>query len=203
MSDPTEPSSHLQKSKSESAVIDDEPSGTTKRLSSTSSNEAPSTDGLMPLSTSPSLTPSLSRNASFTSYTSYPEDDEAFPPLDRLSVFDLLDNLALPQRIERWQSTIVSQTEKVRRQRDRLSNRLTGMSAKDRAVAEWRKRVPSAEEQLDKYKRRMRDSVDHLQKRWADTAAVTAREKMSFIAGVLNVFISVRLPSSSISCRSS
>ncbi|KAL9113448.1 MAG: hypothetical protein Q9227_002489 [Pyrenula ochraceoflavens] len=190
MSSQPEPAAGLQKSKSEPAILDDEAPELNKRLSTTSSTENSSTDGLAPLLPSPSLSPHLSRNTSFTSSHSLPEDDESFPPLDRLSVFDLLDNLALPQRIEKWQNSFAAQAEKVRRQREKIGNRFGGLSGKDRAVAEWRKRVPTADEQLDKYKRRMRDSVDNLQKRWADTATVTAREKMSFIAGVLNVFIS-------------
>ena len=36
----------------------------------------------------------------------------------------------------------------------------------------------------------MRFSVDRLNTRWNDAVAVTAREKVSFIAGVLNIFIS-------------
>jgi hypothetical protein len=49
--------------------------------------------------------------------------------------------------------------------------------------------VPPSDE-LEKYKKRMRSSVDKLGKRWNDTKAVTAREKVSFICGVLNVLIS-------------
>lgn len=62
--------------------------------------------------------------------------------------------------------------------------------AKEKVVEEWRRRVPTAEEQLEKYKTRMRTSVDKLGRRWNDTKAVTIREKVSFICGVLNVLIS-------------
>ena len=115
-------------------------------------------------------------------------DDDSFPPLDRLTMFDVLENLALPQRLERLQHSLSTQTEKVRRQQQKL--RSSGLNAKEKVVEEWRRRVPTAEEQLDKYKRRMRDNVDRLSKRWRDSKAVTAREKMSFIAGVLNIFLS-------------
>jgi hypothetical protein len=57
-------------------------------------------------------------------------------------------------------------------------------------VEEWRRRVPSAEEQLDRYRKRMRQSVEKLGKRWNDTKVVTMREKISFICGVMNIFIS-------------
>ncbi|TVY73327.1 putative membrane protein [Lachnellula suecica] len=138
--------------------------------------------------TSPLLSPRLSRNPSFSGSSSYQEDWEAFPPLERLTVFDLLDNFALPQQLEKLQRNLSAQTDKVRRQRDVLKTR--GSHARERVVEEWRKRVPSREEQLDKYKKRMRVSVDRLGKRWNDTKAVTLREKVSFICGVLNVLIS-------------
>lgn len=130
----------------------------------------------------------LSRNSSFSNSNTFQEDWEVFPPLDRLTIFDLLDNLALPQRFEKIQSKISAQTEKFGRQREKFRN--SSWNAKDRVVEEWRRRLPPPDEQLEKYKKRMRESVDRLGKRWNDTKAVTAREKLSFIAGVLNIFIS-------------
>jgi len=132
--------------------------------------------------------PRLSRNPSFSGSSSYQEDWEAFPPLDKLTMFDLLDNFALPQQLEKLQRNISAQTEKVRRQRDALKTRSS--ATKQRVVEEWRKRVPTADEQLDRYRRKMRQSVDKLGRRWNDTKAVTVREKVSFICGVLNVLIS-------------
>ncbi|RDL40472.1 Uncharacterized protein BP5553_00451 [Venustampulla echinocandica] len=132
--------------------------------------------------------PRLSRNPSFSGSSSYQEDWDAFPPLDRLTVFDLLDNFALPQQLEKLQRNIHVQTEKVRRQRDALKTK--GTHAKDRVVEQWRRRVPPADEQLEKYRKRMRTSVDRLGERWNDTKIVTAREKVAFICGVLNVLIS-------------
>lgn len=120
--------------------------------------------------------------------SSYQEDWEVFPPLDTLTIFDILDNLALPQRLERWQNKLSAQTEKVRRQREKLKS--TSLNAKERVVEEWRRRLPPPDEQLEKYRKRMRESVDRLGTKWHDTKAVTAREKLSFIAGVLNIFIS-------------
>lgn len=130
--------------------------------------------------------PTTSNSSSSTS--SFQEDWETFPPLDKLTVFDVLSNLALPQRLEKWQDAITAQKEKVKRQREKLKS--TGQNAKDRVLGEWRRRVPSSEEQLDKYRKRVRDSVDRLGTQWNDTATVTLREKVAFIAGVLNIFIS-------------
>lgn len=140
------------------------------------------------LSASMPGSPRLSRNPSFSGSSSYQEDWDAFPPLDRLTVFDLLDNFALPQQLEKLQRNISAQTDKVRRQRDVLKSR--GSFAKERVVEEWRRRVPPADQQLDRYRKRMRENVDRLGRRWNDTKAVTAREKISFICGVLNVLIS-------------
>ncbi|KAJ5114940.1 hypothetical protein NUU61_000699 [Penicillium alfredii] len=130
----------------------------------------------------------LSRNPSFSNSSSYQEDWETFPPLDKLTIFDLLDNIQLSQRLEKWQQTINMQRAKVRRQHERIKS--TSMNAKDRVVGEWKRRVPTADEQLEKYRRRMRDGVERLGKQWNKTATVTLREKVSFIAGVLNIFIS-------------
>jgi len=149
---------------------------------------SPPQGGKSPRLSSSSSPGNLSRNASFSGSSSYQEDWEVFPPLDKLTVFDLLDNLALPQRLEKWQNTLTAQKERVKRQQQKLKS--TGLTAKDRVVEEWRRRVPTPDEQLDKYKKRMRDSVDRLGARWSDTKAVTLREKVSFIAGVLNIFIS-------------
>ncbi|MCJ1353466.1 MAG: hypothetical protein MMC33_003452 [Icmadophila ericetorum] len=158
-------------------------------LSDTSTvNAASGSLGTSPPDGPPSSPGLLSRNPSFSGSSSYQEDWEVFPPLDKLTVFDLLDNLALPQRLEKWQNTLAAQTEKVKRQREKL--RTSGVNAKERVVEEWRKRLPPPEEQLEKYRKRMRESVDRLGMRWNDTKAVTIREKVSFIAGVLNIFIS-------------
>lgn len=130
-----------------------------------------------------------SSSSSFSSSSSsFQEDWETFPPLDKLTVFDVLSNLALPQKLEKWQNTITAQKGKVKQQREKL--KLTGQNAKDRVMGEFRRRVPSSEEQLDKYRKRMRDSVDRLGTQWNATATVTLREKVAFIAGVLNIFIS-------------
>ena len=183
MSEPTA----IPKSESEPALIDpdllhDRRSSANYSSASTGAEDKTSATSTPP---SPGL---LSRNISFSNSSSYQEDWEAFPPLDRLTIFDFLDNLALPQRLEKWQSSLAAQTEKVRRQREKLKS--SSLNAKERVVEEWRRRIPTPDEQLDRYKKRMRESVDRLGNRWNDTKAVTVREKVSFIAGVLNIFLS-------------
>ena len=140
-------------------------------------------------SSSPSSPHLLPRNVSYSSNSSsFQEDWDAFPPLDRITVFDLLDNFALPRQLEKWQATLAAQKERVRKQREKL--RSTGASARDRVVEEWRRRLPTPDERLERYRKRMRISVERLGARWNDALAVTLREKVSFIAGVFNIFIS-------------
>ncbi|KAF6835834.1 membrane protein [Colletotrichum plurivorum] len=132
--------------------------------------------------------PRLSRNPSFSGSSSYHEDWDPFPPLDRISVLDLLDNFALPQQLEKLQKGISAQTQKVRKSRDAFKNK--SQHARERMVEQWRRRVPTAEEQLERYRKRMRLGVDKLGKQWNDTRVVTLREKVSFICGVMNIFAS-------------
>ena len=116
------------------------------------------------------------------------EEFDSLPPLDRLTVFDFLENLALPQRIERLQNTLQMQKDKVRRQQQKL--KAQSQQAREKVVDEWRKRIPPPDERLQKYRRRMTGSVNRLAARFDDSKNVTKREKGSFIGGVLNIFIS-------------
>lgn len=152
---------------------------------SSANGGSPPTEPKTPEGSSPMPSPSLlSRNASTSDFG---QEDWETPP-ETLTLFDLLDNLALPTRLEKWQLKLSAQTERVRRQREKLKS--STATAKDRVVEEWRRRLPPPDEQLDKYRRRMRTSVDRLGSRWNDAKNVTVREKLSFIAGVLNIFIS-------------
>src|SRR5947207_1513334 len=136
---------------------------------------------------SPLLAPQLTRAPSYSGSSSFQEDWDAFPPLDRLTVFDILGNLALPQRLERLQNKLSAQTEKMRRQRERI--KMSGNNVKDRVVEEWRRRLPpSADEQLEKYRKKMSSSVERLGRRWNDAKVVSTRQKVAFMAGVLNIF---------------
>ena len=137
----------------------------------------------------PLSTPGLSRSASFSNSSYHGdesdfEDASFFPPVEKLTMFDFVENLALSQRIEKLQTSIASQTEKLKKQ---AKNR--GIT-RDRVVEEWRRRVPTEAEQLDRYKKRMRTSVDRLNRKWKESVTVTAREKASFIAAVMNIFVS-------------
>ena len=178
----------IPKAHSEPAIPQDTlaPSKSNESTTSTAADSSLFLDAELP--ESPTLLPNgLSRNQSFSDISSYQEEWEA-SPMETITVFDLLDNLALPSTLEKWQNKIAAQTERVRRQQEKL--RLSTTNAKDRVVEEWRKRLPPPDEQLVKYRRRMRTSIDRLGRRWNDTKAVTAREKVAFIAGVLNIFIS-------------
>lgn len=132
--------------------------------------------------------PKLSRNPSFSGSSSYQDDWDPLPPFDRLTVLDLLDNFALPQQLEKLQKGLSAQTDKVRRSRDAFKSKT--QLARDRMVEEWRRRVPSADEQFDRYRKRMRQRVEKLGRQWSDTKAISLREKISFICGVMNIFIS-------------
>ncbi|KAK5171782.1 uncharacterized protein LTR77_003418 [Saxophila tyrrhenica] len=134
-------------------------------------------------------TPGLSRTTSSSDVSSGFEGfgQDSFPPVDRLTMFDILENFALPQRLEKMQNAIHDNAEKLRRQRAKLASR--AISGKN-IVGEWRKKVPAPEEQLDKYQKRMRDTVDRVNKRWNAAKTVTMKEKISFVTAVLNIFIS-------------
>lgn len=172
----------VPRSKSEPAALDDT---TPPDISGNVSEAAEShTPGYM--SSTPGSPYLLSRNSSYVGSQSLQEDWDV--PLDKLTFFDIFDNLALPSKLDRWQATISAQKEKFSKSQERI--RTTGNNAKDRAVAEWRKRVPSTDEQLAKYRSRMKKSVDNINKRWNDTATISLKEKISFISAVLNVFVS-------------
>lgn len=139
-------------------------------------------------------TPGMTRSNSGSSvYGNFDQSfDQEFPAVDRLTMFDILENLALPQRLERVQNAVHDQAEKLRRQRQKLTHR--ALSSKNVLVEEWRKRVDvGPDEQLAKYRRRIRMSVDRLNKRWHNAKTVTLMEKISFVTAVLNIFITAYL----------
>lgn len=162
---------HLQPTTSHGESIDDEAGSATSYGMTTG--------------TTPQSPTSLSRSDSFSDGGEF---DESIPPLERLTIFDLIENLALPQRLERLQSSISSQKDKVRRHQERISK--SSQTAKNKVVEEWRRRVPTADEQLEKYKKRMKHSVERLNTKWSDSRTVPLKEKIAFIAGVMNVFVS-------------
>ena len=176
------------KSKPEAALSDNVlPPEASTSCTSSADGGSPLLDPKTPEFSSPMPSPNLlSRNASTSDVSSCQEEWET--PLETLTIFDLLENLALPSRIEKWQTKLSAQTERVRRQREKIKSSTS--NAKERVVEEWRRRLPPPDEQLEKYRKRMNESVNRLGSQWHDTKAVTAREKLSFIAGVLNIFIS-------------
>lgn len=137
--------------------------------------------------TTPGLTRTNSSSDVFGSFDSFGQEN--FPPVDRLTMFDILENLALPQRLEKMQNVVHENAEKLRRQRQKLTTR--ALSSKNVVVEEWKKRVPTApDEKLEKYRKRMRITVDRLSKRFKDAKSVSMMEKVSFVTAVLNIFIS-------------
>src|SRR5437667_6384105 len=100
------------------AALTPDPTATPSLSSSMPENAVSDTPTLGPLKS-----PKHSRNPSFSGSSSYQEDWDAFPPLDRLTVLDILDNFALPQQLEKLQKGISAQTEKVRRSREAIKSR--------------------------------------------------------------------------------
>ncbi|KAI1205974.1 uncharacterized protein F4807DRAFT_249148 [Annulohypoxylon truncatum] len=190
MADSTSHSTQAQLAKSEGAQTDDETALTPDNTTTPSLSSSPLQQAVVdpPKLDDGPKSPRMSRNPSFSGSSSYHEDWDSYPPLDRLTVLDLLDNFALPQQLEKLQKGISAQTEKVRKSRAALKTK--SQEARERMVEEWRRRVPSADEQLERYRKRMKQSVERLGRRWNDTKVVTLREKVSFIGGVMNIFIS-------------
>ena len=183
MSDPV----HVPRSRPEPSVLDE--TTASHVADSVESNDddmdGPPTPSLTPgyVSSSPGSPLLLSRNSSYIGSQSLQEDWDT--PPDKLTFFDIFDNLAVPLKLEKLQQSIQDQRRRFRERRERLQQ-----DARTKAVTEWRKRVPTSEEQLARYRGRVKKSVDDLNKRWSDTVTITAKEKLSFITAVLNIFIS-------------
>ena len=77
----------------------------------------------------------------------------------------------------------------MRRQQQKIRD--SSKAAREKVVGEWRKRVPARDDpQAERYRKRIRESVDRFGRRWNQSKTISTREKVSFIAGVLNIFIS-------------
>lgn len=174
----------ISRTRSESNM-DNQP---TDMLSTTST--ADSLDGyLEPLTPGTSSTPGSPGTLSRSNSSYFGRDvDIDETPADRLTFFDIFDSLAIPTTIDKWQLRLQHQKQKLVKRQALI--RSTGSQARDKAVAEWRRRVPTAEEQLVKYRKRMRTSIDTINSRWTETVTITTREKISFMSAVLNIFIS-------------
>ena len=184
MSQPAE----LPRSSSEPAALDD--STASNVAASAESNEGEMDGAITPLtpgytSSSPGSPILLSRNSSYMGSQSLQDDWDTETPLDKLTFFDIFDNLSVPSRLEKLQQSVQEQRQRFRERREKLQQ-----DARTRAVTEWRRRVPTSEEQLTRYRSRVKKSVDDLNKRWGDTVTISAKEKLAFISAVLNVLIS-------------
>lgn len=120
--------------------------------------------------------PPLSRShstASSSGQTQDTDDWDFFPPLDKLTVFDYLDQLALPQRLEKINRTYLVQRDKVKRgfESTRVKARLR------------------TDQELEKYREKYSKGLDKILENWNDTKIVSSREKLSFVVGVSNIFI--------------
>ncbi|KAF4970207.1 hypothetical protein FZEAL_10096 [Fusarium zealandicum] len=192
MEDDTKPASGADQGlRSDNISTDSDPVLTPGHEDPASPGSQPADSSLVDTPTMGATTPRSSmhsRTPSFSGSSSNHEDWDALPPLDRLSVLDLLDNFALPQQLEKIQKGISAQTDKVRRSREAIKTKT--QVARERMVEEWRRRAPSADEQLDRYRKQMLRRVDKLGNRWNDTKVISVREKLSFIFGVMNIFIS-------------
>ncbi|KAK6503511.1 hypothetical protein TWF481_008527 [Arthrobotrys musiformis] len=151
-------------------------------VESASSSPPPSS----PISEKDSFTsPTHSRSGSFVG-SSKDEDWEGAAQVDRLTLFDLLDNLALPtlalnQRIEKWNRTLHTQSETFKKQ---------GKYVKETYDKQKERVLKKRDVEIDKLRSRYGKNIDQLMKRWQDQKVVTLREKISFVVGVSNIFIS-------------
>lgn len=181
----------ISRTNSEPAALDEK--ATSEILSTTSTADSMETNSYLDpatpgyLSSTPGSPSVLTRNNS-SYFTKDMHDMLDETPMDKLTIFDIFDNLALPTRLEKFQLALSAQKEKLSKQQQKL--RSQGTSARDKAVAEFRKRVPTADERLAKYRSRVKKSIDNVNKRWMETVTITTREKISFMSAVLNIFIS-------------
>lgn len=103
--------------------------------------------------------PGLSRSSSFHSSSSWLSEvveDWDFTPLDKLTMFDVLDNLALPQRLEK-----INKTLNLKKHREKV--RAEYAKQKERVM----KRT---DQELDRLKAKYTKGLDELIGRWNDTA---------------------------------
>ncbi|KAI5795629.1 hypothetical protein EDC01DRAFT_652968 [Geopyxis carbonaria] len=125
--------------------------------------------------------PVLTRTHSTASTSSMSQDSEEweiFPPLDKLTIFDFLDQLALPERLEKVNRTVLVQRDNLKKQRDRVKKQ----------YQEQKEKIMKRTD-IEKYRQKYSGSVDRILDKWNDTRVVSVKEKISFVVGVSNVFI--------------
>ncbi|CAZ85113.1 unnamed protein product [Tuber melanosporum] len=130
----------------------------------------------------PTSSPALSRSTSFVG--SNEDWGEVFPPLDKLTVFDFLDQFALPQKLERINEQINRkiqfQSESLKKHRDKV--KLEYVKQKERVIKK-------TDVEFEKYRKRYSQGLEKVLDKWDDTRVVSTREKISFVVGVCNIFI--------------
>lgn len=122
--------------------------------------------------------PSLSRSPSTGSLTN--SDDWDFPPLDKLTVFDFLDQFTLPAQLEKINRRIQLQSETLKKHRDKV---------KLQYVKHKQTVLKKTDVELEKYKDKFSQGLDKLVDKWGDTKVISTREKLAFVVGVCNIFI--------------
>jgi len=105
----------------------------------------------------------LSRSGSFSG-SIRDEDWESMAQFDRLTLFDLLDNIALPslalnQRIDKWNKSLQSQSEQIKKQ---------SRYVKETYQKQKEKVLKKKDTELERFKRKYGDGVDKLMVRWED-----------------------------------
>ncbi|KAK9457377.1 hypothetical protein V1511DRAFT_166386 [Dipodascopsis uninucleata] len=95
-------------------------------------------------------------------------------PIDRLSVLDVMDNLALTTKLNRINSKVWKKGGEIKgmaiRQRDRV--------------------LKGREEDIDRYKKRLLNALNTFETKLEDAKIVSQREKIMFSFGLGNVFLS-------------
>ena len=138
-------------------------------------------------STASSDSPRFSRSSSFHSSSPWLSDvveDLDFTPLDKLTMFDLLGNLALPQRLEK------------------INRSLNLKKHREKVKAEYAKQkervIKRTDIELDKLKARYTKGLDELIVRWNDTAVSYKCRVITF--GVLTTCIGCLCPREDLFC---
>ncbi|KAK9459591.1 uncharacterized protein V1516DRAFT_680323 [Lipomyces oligophaga] len=118
------------------------------------------------------------RTASMSSSRSSLDDSGAVTPssvevpFDRMSVLDLLDNLALTTKINQLNNSV----------------RRTGGEIKDMAMRSRNRVLRGHEDDIDRVKRQLLKSIQRWESKWEDARIVSQREKLVFSYGLANVF---------------
>lgn len=147
--------------------------GLTPELERDSSSASPHDDDASRTAPERTRSHSSASSSSSIAHNNDSDDWEMFLPLDQLTIFDYLDQFALPQRLEKINRTYLVQKDRVKRGFEQT-----------KAKAIHKKDV-----ELEKYLKKYNKNLDKLLERWDDSKVVSTREKISFVVGVSNVFI--------------